>query len=113
MASLDAAGRAVINPGFRENILKGIGNSETGNRKPGIGNSEFGIRKPGIGIGNSEFGYGTIKRSMIWKIAAVILLLISLNVFTMVYYSKSSGSGQSATKTVASEYFSYIDNYNL
>ena len=99
MASLDAAERAVSNPGLRENILNGIRNPESGISEPGNG--------------NSESGYGTIRKSTVWKIAAAILLLVSLNVFTMVYYGKSPGTSQSATKSVASEYFSYIDNYNL
>jgi hypothetical protein len=50
---------------------------------------------------------------MAWKIAAAVLLLISLNVFTLVYLSSSSATGQSASGSIASEYFFFIDRYNL
>jgi len=87
MVSLDGAGRAEINPFVRERILQGFSwpVKEQVNLKPGL----------------------------VWKIAAVILLLISLNVFTMVYYHKSSAGSNNPVKSVASEYFSYIDHYNL
>ena len=47
------------------------------------------------------------------KIAAVILLLISLNVFTLICFQHSSGGSSNATGSVANEYFSYIDHYNF
>jgi hypothetical protein len=49
----------------------------------------------------------------IWKAAALILLLISFNVFTLVYFGKTSGNSQNTAKSVANEYFSYIDSINL
>ena len=87
MESLNAVGRAELNPFVRERILQGFAGpvKEQASIKPGL----------------------------VWKIAAIILLLISLNVFTILHYSKSSGNGQSSTRSVASEYFSYIDHYNL
>jgi len=94
MGSLDGAGRAELNPGIRKNILHGI-------REPGPGSREPGTIKDSVSY------------SLAWKIAAGILLLISLNVFTMVYYSKSSGNRQTTARSLATEYFSYMDHYNL
>ena len=87
MESLDGAGRAVLNPFVKEKILSGLAEP---------------VRKQ-----------DTLKFSLVWKIAAVILLLISLNVFTMVYFSRSSGNGTSVSRSLAMEYFSFIDHYNL
>jgi hypothetical protein len=87
MESLDGAGRAALNPFVREKILQKL-------------------HEP---VREAE----ALKFSLVWKFAAIILLLISLNVFTMVYFDSSMGSGQSTTRSVASEYFSYIDHYNL
>ncbi|MCX6280568.1 MAG: hypothetical protein NTU51_01230 [Bacteroidetes bacterium] len=99
MSSLDGAGRARLNPGVREKILKG-------SRERGAGSRER-------GAGSGEQGAGSVKFGLVWKIAAVILLLISLNVFTMVHFSKSTVSSSNSTKSVAVEYFSYINHYNL
>ena len=55
----------------------------------------------------------SIHKQMIWKAAALILILISMNVFTLVYFSKSPDKDQNAVRTVANEYFSYIDSINL
>ena len=85
--SLDGVERAALSPFVREKILRRMQNSET--------------------VTDS------VKFSLVWKIAAVILLLISLNVFTILSFSKSSGSSQNSIKSRASEYFSYIDHYNL
>ncbi|MEI8007194.1 MAG: hypothetical protein WCI48_13390 [Bacteroidota bacterium] len=87
MESLDGAGRAELNPFVRERILQGFSGTV----------KEQSALKPGLA----------------WKIAAIILLLISLNVFTIVYYHKSSAGSSNPAKSVASEYFSYIDHYNL
>jgi hypothetical protein len=54
----------------------------------------------------------SIRSLLVWKIAALILILISFNVFTLVY-SKTSGNSQNTAKSVANEYFSYIDSINL
>ena len=87
MESLDGASRAVMNPLIREKILQGIHapRQET----------------------------DSVKFSLVCKIAAAVLLLISLNIFTLVYFNKASASKQDTTKSVAGEYFSYIDHYNL
>ena len=87
MGSLDGAGSAELNPFIREMILRGFAEPV----------KEQSALKPGLA----------------WKIAAIILLLISLNVFTIVYYHKSSAGSNNPVKSVASEYFSYIDHYNL
>ncbi len=87
MESLNGAGRAELNPFVRERILQGLSEPVT--------------------------EQATVKPGLVWKIAAVILLLISLNVFTIVYYNRSSGSSSNPARSVASEYFSYIDHYNL
>ena len=87
MESLDGAGRAALNPSVKEKILEGF--------------------QAPVTVRDSI----TIKQ--VWKIAAVILLLLSLNVFTLVYFGKSSGSRQDQAKSIAREYFSYLGNYNL
>jgi hypothetical protein len=48
-----------------------------------------------------------------WRIAAIILILISLNVFTMFYFDGKPDDSQKYVKSVAHEYFSYIDTINL
>ena len=55
----------------------------------------------------------SIRSRMIWRAAALILILISLNVFTMVYFAKTPDNSQNTAKSVANEYFSYIDSINL
>jgi hypothetical protein len=55
----------------------------------------------------------SIRSSMIWRVAALILVLISFNVITMVYFTKTPGDSQINVKSVANEYFSYIDSINL
>ena len=92
MGSLDSAGRATLDQSVRESIMKGM--------------QDAGCRM-------RDTGYEIVRVGMIWKIAAVILLLISLNVFTMVYYSKSSGNQAKALKSVTNEYFSYMGTINL
>jgi len=87
MGSLDGAGRAELNPAAKEELLKRM--RDTG------------------------YGIDPVKPSLVWKIAAVILLLISLNVFTFVYYHTSPAVSNSPASSVASEYFSYISHYNL
>jgi len=92
MGSLDGAGRARLDQSVRESIMKGM-------------------QDPGSRM--QDAGFGIVRVGMIWKIAAVILLLISLNVFTMVYFNKSSAKSTNAAKSVASEYFSYMGTINL
>jgi hypothetical protein len=55
----------------------------------------------------------TVRSQMVWRIAALILVLISFNVFTLVYFSKTSGNSQNTAKSVANEYFSYLGSINL
>ncbi|MEI7492845.1 MAG: hypothetical protein WCK92_15705 [Bacteroidota bacterium] len=94
MESLDGAGRATLSQGVKEKIL---------NR----------MRDAGYGMQDAGYRMDSVKFSLVWKIAAIILLLVSLNVFTMVHFSKSTESSSNTTKSVALEYFSYINHYNL
>jgi hypothetical protein len=55
----------------------------------------------------------SLHKPMIWRVAALILLLVSFNIITLVYFSRSSGEAESPVKSVANEYFSYIDSINL
>jgi hypothetical protein len=87
MGSLDEAGRAELNPAAKEDLLERI-------------------QYAGSVIDH-------MKPALVWKIAAIIMLLISLNVFTILYYHKSSAGSSSPAGSVATEYFSYIDHYNL
>ena len=94
MESLDGAGRASMDQSVKEKILKGMQDAGSVSHEPRVVTE-------------------TITLSRVMKIAAVIMLLISLNVFTMVYFSKSSSGRANAAKSVASEYFSYVDTINL
>ena len=87
MESLDGVGRAALNPSVKEKILEGFQATVT-------------VRD-------------SISIKQVWKIAAVILLLFSLNVFTIVYFGKPSGNRHYQAKSIAREYFSYLGNYNL
>ena len=55
----------------------------------------------------------SIHKQVIWKAAAFFLILISFNVFTLVFFSSSSDNSINTVKSVANEYFSYIDSINL
>ena len=47
------------------------------------------------------------------KIAAGLALLISINVFSVHYYSKNQKPDQTQTNPMATEYFSYIETIQL
>ena len=64
-------------------------------------------------IQNDQLKVVSIHKQVIWKAAALILILISFNVFTLVYFSSSSDNSINTVKSVANEYFSYIDSINL
>jgi len=55
----------------------------------------------------------SIRSRRIWRLAALILVLISFNVFTLLYFARASGNSQNNVNSVANEYFSYIDSINL
>jgi len=99
LGSLDGIRRAELSREVREKILQTF----TDDR----------CQISDIRYQSSDIINGTVRSSLVWKLAAVILLLISLNVFTMVYYSRTSGNAGNGAKSVASEYFSYMDNFNL
>ncbi|MCX6247741.1 MAG: hypothetical protein NTW10_08405 [Bacteroidetes bacterium] len=54
-----------------------------------------------------------IRSALIWKIAACAALLVSINFFTWFHHNGSASKDQRTIKSVATEYFSYIDSYNL
>lgn len=50
-----------------------------------------------------------LKPGFLWKIAAMVTLLIGLNVYTLLQYNKTGKSNTITTaSTIAEEYFSYI-----
>ncbi len=87
MESLDGIGRAGLSPFIREKILQNVHTPLPEQI--------------------------SVKFLRVWKIAAAIILLISLNIFTLIHLQRSSGTIQNPLKSVASEYFLYIDTYNL
>jgi len=47
---------------------------------------------------------------VLYRLAACIVIVIGLNVFTMIHFNKSAVSSQDNKSVFANEYFSYIDN---
>jgi hypothetical protein len=86
MESLDGAARAVVSPFLEEKIFRTAVNPQP-------------IPDPG-------------KFRQIVKYAAIGLLLVSLNVVTFLHFHKAS-TFENPVKSIASEYFSYIDTYNF
>jgi hypothetical protein len=88
MESIDGAGRATLRPEVKNRILQQA-------RSPIPARELQGFR-------------------MIWKIAAAVLFLVTLNIFTLLFLQGTSGNTETRLKSTATEYFSYIDNpYNL
>ncbi len=112
MRSLDGAGRATLDRNVREGILKGMQDAGCRMQDAGCRMQDTGCRMQDTGYQMADSGW-QIKTSMVWKIAAVILLLVSLNVFTMTYFNKSTTNQAKSTNPVASEYFSYLNTINL
>ena len=112
MRSLDGAGRATLDRNVREGILKGMQDTGCRMQDTGCRMQDTGCRMQDTGYQMADSGW-QIKTSMVWKIAAVILLLVSLNVFTMTYFNKSTTNQAKSTNPVASEYFSYLNTINL
>jgi hypothetical protein len=50
--------------------------------------------------------------SMAWKLAACLVVLIAVNVFILLN-SSGGQSEQVKAKAAATEYFSYLDHYNI
>ena len=50
---------------------------------------------------------------LFWQIAAGLALLISLNIFSLLSYTTSSTTDQTPVKTLATEYFSYMETIKL
>jgi hypothetical protein len=61
-------------------------------------------------IGNS---IAFIRPQLILKVAASIALLITINIFSWVNYSKSTGTSGQDIKTFAKEYFSYFNDTKI
>ncbi len=51
--------------------------------------------------------------TLVWKLAAIILLLISLNLFTMIHLRNSAAGEANPVNSLAVEYFLYIGTYNF
>ena len=64
-------------------------------------------------LGNSRPGTIPFNPRLVWKIAAGLALLISVNILSIVHYSRTHESGQTQINTLASEYFSYINTIKL
>ena len=47
------------------------------------------------------------------KVAAGLAILVTINVFTALNYSKNSGLSQTTTNPLANEYFTYIETINF
>ena len=87
MESLDDTDRALLDPLIREMILHRI-------------------QSP---VHRQQ----TLNSGLVWKKAAMILLLISFNIFTIVHFKVPTRAVQDIENSVASEYFSYIDIYTF
>ena len=62
---------------------------------------------------NLDESYGELYPRMIWKVAAVILLLISFNIITLVYYNHSFNGIHNNIQSIVSDYFSYLDTLKI
>ena len=65
------------------------------------------------GLRNSQKRIIFFKPKNLWRIAAGLALLISFNVFSVHYYTKSHKEDHSQINALASEYFSYIETIKL
>lgn len=55
----------------------------------------------------------SFRTPMVLVAAAMILLLISFNIITFIYFPGSTDMHDNTIRSVATEYFSYIDSLNL
>ena len=53
------------------------------------------------------------QKSLIWKLAASIALLVTFNFLTIFYLNKTKNTKQQMKTSFSAEYFFYIDDYNL
>src|SRR5438067_2440321 len=51
----------------------------------------------------------SIRPVIVWRVAASIILLIGLNVFTALHFNKASNISESQTQIFSQDYFSYIN----
>ena len=87
MESLDGMTRAAGNPLLYDNVM-------------------FKLRNPHPGI-------ISFTPRILWQIAAGIVLLISINIFSVVYHSNTGSVSKTQINYLASEYFSYIETIKL
>jgi hypothetical protein len=80
--------------------------------QPAIGN-QFTYEKVIQRISNPKRKYTLLQSRIFWQIAASVALLIMLNVLSVIIYNQTSGEDQSQVKSLANEYFSYIDTIKL
>lgn len=52
----------------------------------------------------------SIRPAMVWRVAASVILLIGLNVFTAVHFNKVRNSSQSKSQAFSQDYFSYVNS---
>ena len=64
-------------------------------------------------IGNSRPGTIPFNPRVVWRIAAGLALLISINIFSIVHYNKTHEASETQINTLATEYFSYINTIKL
>ena len=55
----------------------------------------------------------SFRAPVVLKAAALILLLISFNLITFIYSAGGTDISENSVKSIATEYFSYIDSLNL
>jgi len=83
MESLDGIRKAQADPALRDSILGSLSMAESKN--------------------------AALSDRMLIRIAATIALLVTLNIIAILIYDGSGNTRQSGRKTVATEYFSYLD----
>ncbi|MCX6279114.1 MAG: hypothetical protein NT004_13615 [Bacteroidetes bacterium] len=54
-----------------------------------------------------------IRPAVLWRVAATLAILISLNILGAIYYRQSYNTSQETTKAVASEYLYYLGPIKL
>ena len=55
----------------------------------------------------------SFRAPVVLRAAAAIVLLISFNLITFIYFAGGKDAPENNVKSIASEYFSYIDSLNL
>jgi hypothetical protein len=87
MESLDGIGRAECDPALYGRLMDGMA-----------------MREP---------VFRRFSPAAVWKAAALILLLITLNILTLFFYPVKDMQETTSADSAASEYFSYINSVKL